>query len=77
MLLKNPVQRGVDALPFGEQRLQNGFALRGEAIKAFVAFVFFAPFADQEALGFEAAQQRVESAFVEGMPWSARDLRRV
>lgn len=66
MLLKNSVQRGIDALPFGEQRLQHGLAFRGEAIKAFVAFVFFAPFADEEALGFEAAQEGVESAFVDG-----------
>ena len=53
-------------MPFGEQGLQHGLAFRGETIKAFVAFVFFAPFADEQALGFEAAEQRVESAFIDG-----------
>jgi hypothetical protein len=66
MLLKNSVQRGIDALPFGEQRLQHGLAFGGEAIKAFVALVFFAPFAKEKTLGFEAAQKRVQGAFIDG-----------
>jgi hypothetical protein len=66
VLLKNSVQGRVDALPFGEQRLQHGLALRREAIKAFVTLVFLAPFADEEALSFEAAEERVEGAFVDG-----------
>ena len=66
MLLKNPVQGRVNALPLGEQRLQDGFAFRGEAVKPLVALVFLAPFADQKALALQASQERIQGAFING-----------
>jgi len=60
------VERFVDALPFGEQLFEDDFAVGREAVETLVAPVLLAPFADQEALGLEAAEQRVERAFVDG-----------
>ena len=48
-----------------EQLGEDLLAVAGEAVKPLVALVFFAPFAGEQALGFEAAQQRVERAFVD------------
>lgn len=65
-LIRNDgADRGVDALPFGQQLGEDGLAFGGEAVEAFVAFFVLAPFADQQALGFEAAEQWVEGAFVD------------
>jgi hypothetical protein len=41
---------------------EGGGASRRKAIEALVALFLLAPFADQQSLGFEAAQQRVKSA---------------
>jgi hypothetical protein len=60
------IQGRVDAFPFREELLEHGFAVRGEDVKALVALVFFAPLADEEALGLETAQQGIQSAFIDG-----------
>ena len=41
-------------------------AFGGELVEAFVALVFFAPLAGEELLGFEAAEEGVEGAFLDG-----------
>ena len=51
-----------------QKLLQDQLALDGEAVKAFVALVLFAPLAGQQPLAFQAAQQRVKRAFVDGQP---------
>ena len=66
MLIQDFVKRVVDDVPFGEELAEGGFALGGEAVEALVALIFFAPFAGEEALGFEAAEEGVESAFLDG-----------
>jgi hypothetical protein len=53
-------------LPFGKQLLEDLFAYVGEDVEALVALVFFAPFTDQQALSFEAAEEWIEGAFVYG-----------
>ena len=35
-------------------------------VEALVALIFFAPLAGQEALGFQAAEEWVKGAFVDG-----------
>jgi hypothetical protein len=65
-VVQNFVQRIVDGVPLGEEESEGGFALRGEVVEAFVALVFFAPLAGEEALGFEAAEEGVEGAFLDG-----------
>jgi hypothetical protein len=59
------VQRLVDGVPFGEEKGKGGFALGREPVEAFVALVFFAPLAGEEALGFETAEEGVEGAFLD------------
>ena len=49
----------VDVLPLLKQMGQDLLAFGGEAIEALVAFLFFAPLADEEALGFEAPEERI------------------
>jgi hypothetical protein len=56
---------GVDALPFGQQLGEDGFAFGREEVEALVAFFVLAPFAGQQALGFESAEEGVEGAFVD------------
>src|ERR1700729_2428553 len=63
--LKNSIQRYVDAFPFVQQLLENLLADRRQAIEALVALIFFAPLTYQQALGFQAAQERVERTFVD------------
>jgi hypothetical protein len=60
------MQRIVDGVPLGEEESEGGFALRGKPIEALVALVFFAPLAGEEALGFEAAEEGIERAFLDG-----------
>src|ERR1700722_12182581 len=64
-LLQNAVERVVDAAPFVQKQREDFGAAGREAIKTFVALIFFAPLAEQQALRFEAAQQRIERAFVD------------
>src|ERR1700760_4295699 len=56
------MDRAVDGCPLDEQLLEGGGAGGREAVEALVALVLFTPFTDQQALGFEAAQERVEGA---------------
>jgi len=63
--LNDPGNGSVHGLPFFEQRGENGFAAGREAIEALVALVFLAPLAGEQALGFKAAQERVERAFLD------------
>jgi len=65
MYLHDSVDGFVDVVPLLEQMGQDLLAVGGEAIEAFVAFLFFAPLADEEALGFEASQERIEGALVD------------
>src|SRR5580704_1466297 len=61
---ENVFERRVNALPLGQQLLQNRFAIGGQAIETLVALILFAPLADQQALRLEAAKQGIERAFV-------------
>jgi hypothetical protein len=56
---------GVDGVPLVEQASEDLFAIGREAVEALVAFVFFAPLAGEKSLGFEAAEKRIERAFVD------------
>src|SRR6266849_361738 len=60
----NSVQRRINTLPFGEKLFEHQLAVSGQNVKALVALILFAPFAHQQALGLQAAQERIESAFV-------------
>src|SRR6266446_10522543 len=62
----NPVQGRINALPLCEQALQNHLAVGGEAVKPFVALVFFAPFAEEQPLALEPAEKRIQGAFIDG-----------
>ena len=65
-MLEDVVDGVVDAVPLGEELGEDGFAFGGEPVEALVALVFFAPLAGEEALGFEAAEEGVEGAFLDG-----------
>jgi hypothetical protein len=65
VFLHDGVDGGVELLPFGKKLGEDGGALRGKAVEALVAFFVLAPLAGEEALGFEAAQEGVEGAFVD------------
>ena len=65
MYLHDSVDGCVDVVPLLEQMGQDLLAFGGEAIEALVAFLLFAPLADEEALGFEASQEWIEGAFVD------------
>src|SRR5579871_1723663 len=56
-------ERGVDGFPVGEELFEDFGADGRKPVKTFIALVRFAPFAEKEALGFEAAEERVEGAF--------------
>src|SRR6266851_2017045 len=60
--LNNPLQRRIQAVPFLEQLLEDARPVLRKAIKPFVALVFLAPFAFQQALGFQPTQQRIQGA---------------
>src|SRR6516225_4422578 len=62
----DPVQGRIDTFPFIEKLFENAFAVGGKNVEAFVALVLFAPLADQESLRFQAAQQGIQGAFVDG-----------
>ena len=51
-----------------EQRGERVGAVDREAVEALGALGLLAPFADQQALRFEPAQQRIERAFVDQQP---------
>src|SRR3974390_53155 len=55
----------ADAVPFGRQpRVHLRAGLR-QPVETLLALVLFAPFAFEQTLGFEPAQQRVERALVD------------
>jgi hypothetical protein len=60
------VEGSVDALPLDKKLLENFFAVFRENVEALVAFVFLAPFADEQPLRFEPAKEGIESAFIDG-----------
>src|ERR1700693_4588237 len=64
--LKNVFQRRVDTLPLDQQLFENQLSVGRETVETLVALVFLAPLADQQALGLQAAKQRIERAFVDG-----------
>src|SRR5688572_554979 len=63
--LHNPVERLVDALPFSEQLLENLPALWRQLVETLVAPAFLAPFAGEEILALETAQQGIQRALVD------------
>jgi len=65
LLLQNLVYGCVDAAPLGEQLVQDFRAIGRQKVEALLAFVLLAPLAGQKALGFQAAEQWVEGAFVD------------
>jgi hypothetical protein len=65
LLLCDCAEGGVERVPFRKQLFKNLFSFGGEAVEALVAFLMFAPFADQEGLGLEPPQQGIEGAFVD------------
>src|SRR3954471_3537334 len=56
---------GVDFVELGEELFQDLAAFAGEFVKAFLAVVFLAPFALEEALAFETAEEGIKGAFVD------------
>src|SRR5208282_830677 len=63
-LLEDAIERRTDGFPFGEQLLEDDFAIGRKAIEALVALVLLPPLADEKALGFEAAEEGVKGTFV-------------
>jgi hypothetical protein len=63
--LQHSVDGSVDVLPFLKQMGQDLLAFGGEAIKALVAFLFFAPLADEKTLSLESSEERIQSALVD------------
>jgi cold shock CspA family protein len=63
-LLDDAIERGTDGFPFGEQLLEDQFSVGRQHIETLVSFLFLPPLADEKALGFEAAEEGVKSAFV-------------
>src|SRR6185312_9845704 len=62
---ENPLERRVDAFPLGRELLQDQLAVGGQTIETLIALLFLAPFADQQALALQPAQQRIQSAFID------------
>jgi len=52
-------------MPLLQQLAEDLFAVTGEPVEPLVAFVFFAPFAGQQSLSFQAAEEGIEGAFVD------------
>src|SRR5436305_11720151 len=67
VLREQPAERRADRGPFGMEAGEDRLAVGGEAVEALVA-AFLAPFAGQQALRFEAAQQGIERAFLDRKP---------
>lgn len=65
ILRKDGGQRGIDSAPFRQQLLQDAGARLRAAVEALVALPLLPPLADEEALRFETAQQRIEGALVD------------
>src|SRR5690348_12668535 len=65
VLLEDAFDGGVDGAPLREQLPQDAFAVAGQPVEALVALVLLAPLAHQQSLGLQAAQRRVEGAFVD------------
>src|SRR6267143_805898 len=63
-LLNNPLQRRIQAVPFLEQLLEDARPVLREAVKPFVALIFLAPFAFEQALGFQPPQQGIQRALL-------------
>ena len=55
----------IEALPFRQELLEDLAAVRRQAVEALLAAAFLAPFAGQQLLGLEAAEQGVERALVD------------
>src|SRR5436305_14643360 len=64
VLREQPAERRADRGPFGVEAGEDRLALGGEAVEALVA-PFLAPFAGQQALRLEPAQQGVERALLD------------
>src|ERR1039458_5734787 len=64
--LDNVFQRCVNVSPLDQQLLENQLAVGREAVETLVALVLFPPLADQQALGFQTAKQRIQRALVNG-----------
>ncbi len=62
---ENVVDGGVDRVPFIEQLEEGRFAFAAEPVKPLVPLVLFAPLACQQSLRLQAAQERIEGAFVD------------
>jgi hypothetical protein len=54
----------IDAPPLGEQLREYLRALIREAVEPLVALRLFTPLAEQQPLGLEPPQERIESPFV-------------
>jgi hypothetical protein len=54
----------VDEFPLCEELFERGGTGGREAIEALVALVLFAPFAEEQALGFKATEERVKGALL-------------
>ena len=65
VVMNHAVYRRIYAAPFFEKLVEDVCAAGRKAIEALVTLVFLAPFACEEPLGFEAAEERVEGAFVD------------
>ena len=59
------VEGFVDAPPLDDEQRQHLQAHAREAVEALVALGFFAPLADEQALCFQPAEQRIERALVD------------
>src|SRR5262245_57927037 len=64
LVLEDARDGGVEPLPLGGQLAHDAAPGGGQLVEALLPLVFLAPFADEEPLALEAAEERVERAFV-------------
>ena len=65
VLLKDGGEGCADGAPLGEQLVEDVGAFGAELVEALVALVLLAPLAGEQALGFQAAEERIEGAFLD------------
>ena len=61
-LLQYAVDAGVEVAPLYDEQRQHFFAKSGNPVEPFLAIVFMAPLALEQALLFQAPDQRIQGA---------------
>lgn len=63
--MNDAIEGGIDLLQFGEELFENGAAVAGKFVEAFLAIVFFPPFALEQTLSLEPPEEGIERAFID------------